>query len=813
MEIENIGLRTNFDLGPDKGNGGGVNNNEAENSLKSDKLDGLRFILSEVPKDARPIPENKEKSREYADKVKGTKDILKGLDINVDAYLRDGLDFGLEKNVEELGKRKKILLGVVEKLAKGEDLEEEEQKIADNVNVKKEDLFVEEKAEEPQEPENGEVKTEEEMFAEMMGTDFAEVRKKLMMKIKASGGTLSDSKRFEFLEEKTGGRYSEEMFPAAIEAAGDDDALLDRLSSWCMGLEPKKAEVVQAPKSEFQATIENLPTNKEEWVAAVRGQMMDYLSRKMDVQTLKQKHANFPFELTQKNALGTMKVNGFDQMPDYDGVKAELMKEVEIIERLGKEARLWRTYHGSLGSLSAAMAYPETDPNYYRVPDTEIQAEVLSKLVDEKGEKGEGAAKVTKAISLYFHLANTAGPDGNGILLLNNPDLAALGLDFNTYNSGDLKERRYIKNIFGKLVAETDQMEVRKQVAELCGGEYYEAIAMEMACFMGIAARGSDGIVTGLSYMDKMGYMYWSYASNRWTDKVANPTDPHTSTMWLPVEIRNSFILESGEKALRKKRVKKVKEGDAIVEKEVDVAVPMQLGYDIASMQSMGMDETNPENYGSYVDKNGERKPAKRNFYLVRDEKTGKLLIEKKLFAFEDNEGNVIKENGKDKQMVDSGILMEDILKEGRLGEIDWENSQLDPLRYFRSREKDALALYEKIKAPWKDEHAGKGDWSEGDFVNFAKMIDDAAPNLNKENQQNIAFLWLYSIIYRHTEEYSMERTTGRSESIWDGETMRSVVKKAAETGLISEGDKAKLHEKFDLKLHLGKNFQAKYRP
>lgn len=127
---------------------------EEEKKKKTGITDDLNLLLREVPKEIRSNPNL---NSEYSQSVNEARSRLNSQNINLDAFLRKDLVIKGPDDLKELGSRKATLRGLVAKITEGQELNEEEQNIADLVNIKKEEIFIPteevvvEKTEEPKE--------------------------------------------------------------------------------------------------------------------------------------------------------------------------------------------------------------------------------------------------------------------------------------------------------------------------------------------------------------------------------------------------------------------------------------------------------------------------------------------------------------------------------------------------------------------------------------------------------------------------------------------------------------------------------------
>jgi len=125
----------------DKGSSSSPENNQEKLNKKQGKLSDLNTVLSKVPEEAR---NDVKKYDEYKATVNEAKNRLKESGIDTDLYTKKDLQIGTKEGNKAYGQRKAELRVIVEKLVKGEDLNEEEIKKAEIVNIKKDDLFIEE---------------------------------------------------------------------------------------------------------------------------------------------------------------------------------------------------------------------------------------------------------------------------------------------------------------------------------------------------------------------------------------------------------------------------------------------------------------------------------------------------------------------------------------------------------------------------------------------------------------------------------------------------------------------------------------------
>ncbi len=146
-----MGFEKMINFSPDTGAGGGDGSKEDEVSKKNQKIVDLNIVLAKVPHEVR---ENTDKYVEYRKNVDEARERLKEEGIDVDAYTKKDLQIGTEEGNKVYGQRKGELRAIVEKVAKGEDLSEEEKKILEAVNIKQENLQNIERQEAPKEINN-----------------------------------------------------------------------------------------------------------------------------------------------------------------------------------------------------------------------------------------------------------------------------------------------------------------------------------------------------------------------------------------------------------------------------------------------------------------------------------------------------------------------------------------------------------------------------------------------------------------------------------------------------------------------------------
>jgi|GEM_PF-5748320 hypothetical protein len=130
--------------------------NTEEIQRKKQIGEDLKFVLEKVKKEVRNNPDLNDK---YRKDLNESKSRLKGEDIDVDAYIREGYNVSREGN-EELGRRKGVLMGIIEKMKDGGELSEGEKVIIDKIGLKNEDILV--KQEEPKAAATVDVEIEEE---------------------------------------------------------------------------------------------------------------------------------------------------------------------------------------------------------------------------------------------------------------------------------------------------------------------------------------------------------------------------------------------------------------------------------------------------------------------------------------------------------------------------------------------------------------------------------------------------------------------------------------------------------------------------
>ena len=814
------------DFEADKSKGGGAEKTNPELQKKQERLDDLKTVLSKVPEEAR---KNKGKYDEYKAGVDEAKKRLKESGIDTDIYTKKDLQIGTEAGNKEYGQRKAELRAIVEKISKGEELSEEELKKTKEINVKKEDLFVEEPKKE-EEPEI--VKVEETKKSPWEGQLAIidrvadpklqkEMRKDWLMKnlsndsipysvIEAQLDIINqvlpapvkeNKQEQERLKEeeneleitrkrraKLDVRTEEDLNKKMLEYRNitDPSAKSQMLRNLARHLyENGKTDWGNAVTEQlnFQmekastSSVEGLPKNQEsatEWRKWIRAREASLL----DPSVGEVKNVNEAFNvMAETNYLGKLDrrpVNGANYLKNKDlraelleGKKAadgtvEMKSELDASLEIGKLYGDWREAHKKLAFMVTAI-----EGGKYKLPDNNLNKRILNEIKSEDGSDSEGGSKnIAKATRIYWGMAHSNEAEGKEIL--RNEGLSSI-ID---------------KSIFNHQLTVEDIAQIRKEVADHCGGAYYENIGLMYASFYGVIAYGSDSTRPRIEYCDAMGYLVHTEI-NRFKDEKEQFGSVPRGYRYLDDSVANGFYEVNNGKAV-------FKDGEP---------TPIELGVHSGSLQEQVEVSKEP-----------------RAFYILRPKDSNeKYKIVKKLSIPDANGisygvGSFVDENNKpkdgefDRFRLNTDeyeeVLFDDLIRDGKLNEIDWGKSyDFSPIMV--SREKGAVNVYKMFKN--LDDDIAKLDVH--NLIMKRETFEDALPQYGLETQKHTMFLWLYSLISKNKNAW----TTGEKK-----EELKEMIDNAVEFKLITGDHKNKIYKEYQLSRlgDAGSLFDGKtYRP
>lgn len=468
----------------------------------------------------------------------------------------------------------------------------------------------------------------------------------------------------------------------------------------------------------------------------------------------------------------TMGGRGFvDALPYIkdEKVKKQLVKEQEMIKRFRSLYFEWSRDHAKLKTLQAAF-----ESGRYQLPTNGQVGEILNNLPGDNKEMlaGVGSKNVAKAIMLYFQMA-VKGTENARIDRSNSLASIAASMEFNGVNGNKVVVNDgegnsvTVTNIFNHILSPDEIMENRKKIQSLCGGEYYEALGLVLAKFMGAAARGYDNLQPAVRDADDMGKMIWSSKTNNWTgfnwDKKTNkwvgklgvPNEKlfgaKSPYMWLPREIANYFF-------------------------DVD------------------------EDTGDFKIENGRGVPIEASVDITTLVQSGKYYFESSndpRFRYKITKAVTPQEVLESKEQVNSNLLFKTMLQEASLDEIDWSSSNYGILELLRFYESQSL----RLNGMFKDLIDGKDvPISVPEFEKKSEIVVLSLGHLNSETKSYVGYLYMYSLLFRNSLDFlRAKRGVDAEKNVWSNKKMKEVVRMAKDAGLISKDGEKLLKKDFNL--------------
>lgn len=487
------------------------------------------------------------------------------------------------------------------------------------------------------------------------------------------------------------------------------------------------------------ANVIGLPKDKNsetEWRTWSRARLASLL----DPTVGEVKNASNVFSVISETTFGRSNVDGSVYMPE--GIRNEIVNgkrredgrieetsELQVSQEIGKIFTDWRKSHKKLGFMVSAI-----DGGEYRLPDNGLNSRLLNGLQSEDGRDSEGGSKnIAKAVQLYWAMAHSKEDEGEAVL------------------RGNGLEGIIDRSIFNHQLSVEEISEIRDKIAEKCGGTYYENIGLMYACFYGVAAYGSDSVLPRIEFADAMGNLVHSEI-NRFDNDKDKFNSAKRGYRYLDDTVANAlYEVKNGKKV--------VKNGQP---------VPVELSVDSGSLQEQ-VETKEP-----------------RVFYVLRENGTqGKFRVVKKIgvegtdYANDPSERFVTLNTERYEE-----VLFEDLIKQGRINEIDWGHSH-DFSPIMVSREKGAIYVYKMFKN--LDDDLAK--LNEATLIARRENFEDALPQYNIETQQNTMFLWLYSLIAKNRKAWTSEKK----------DEVMFMVKDAAKHRLISNDEYHDITKEFNL--------------
>lgn len=288
--------------------------------------------------------------------------------------------------------------------------------------------------------------------------------------------------------------------------------------------------------------------------------------------------------------------------------------------------------------------------------------------------------------------------------------------------------------IFNTQLSDEELKQARSNIARLCGGEYYESIGLIMSKFFGFAARGCDNTTPAVENADIMGRLIWTDEINSWGNEQERRDAAKRAGRWLPDEVANDFTDDNGRS--------------------------IEISVDLVSLQNSGS-------------------TGERNYYLVRDN-NNRIRVEKKINGF-----------------TDTGISMQEVIKAGRLCDIDWSASKLNPMALVRYQEGQAVNLYTMFNSLIAEKQLPTT--TDTEFTKKMDLINTALARYPEDVRKKIGYLYVKTIINRHSYKF-LERDKGKEaakKEEWDKLTMRTAISNAKKSGIITGKQARKLESEF----------------
>ena len=722
---------------------------EKQEQLRKEKVtEDLTFVLS-----PDPIENSQDlvKKAEYGKLIGEAKQRLIDEGINVDAVLKEApFEEGYKKTY---GMRRAVMLGAMKKMEEGQELSDDEKKVMEKVNIKKGDLAEENKMVELEAEEENQKEPQvfehiwEQQMASIESIPNPAFRQEAIKKWVLDNLDKSEIP-FDFkmaqvnkIDQDTTGVEKEKKEPATepsrrarLDIKTEDDLNKKMLeygkitdpssrASMLRNLarhlyENGKAEWGNAVTEEMNRLLEKASTSNIEGLpddlnseAKWREWIRVRLASLLDPFVGEVKGANEVFNvITEQSFMGRTTrttINGTNYLK-LPNIREELIEgkrtsdgrivetsELQVSQEIARLYGDWRSAHENLKTLMSAQ-----ENRTYKLPDIKLTKKIFNGLKSEDGHDPEGGSRlVAKAMQLYWAMAHSNEPEAQEILTLNN-----------------LSE---IKSIFDKQLTPAEIGEIRGQIADRSGGAYYENLGLMYASFLGISAYGSDSILSGITYVDRMGTLIHSEVNRFDNDKDKFDVNKR-KYRYLDDTVANALCQMSGGRSI----------------KENGVPLPAEIGVHTGNLQSL-VEAKEP-----------------RAFYLVRSRGTNeRFKIVKKLGPKGANIAIPQTESELDNNRVQFAlgpqyeeVLLDDLVKEGRFNEIDWGNSY-DIFAMMKSRESDGLAVYKMYNLD-----DGLDKLTVDELIIRKDNFEGAMPQYNIETQQWAMYLWLHSLIHKNED-------------------------------------------------------------
>lgn len=669
----------------------------------------LDLVLQRVPNEVRS---NIEKYHEFKKNEKNAVDRLKEKGVDVDAYLREGSKIGTPEGNVEFGKRKGVLRRIVAKMRAGEDLADEEQEIVDIVGLKKDTVETPKKDTEKQEEGQRKSVTEERRTPQG-GSEVSTGGK-----IRSEADVREAMRR---IEQYTDPSFRARALMALAQEAhkiGSDPGLINEIVNL--------SEVNKAAKAEKAAEVPGLPEKSDSagWMKWGRERLAQYLDPSID-QTLSFKGGN-PFTVEKETLFGKSYVNGL--LYCSDEIKEKIEKELKTVVELRQMFSKWKNNHENIKNL--------VNEDNEQFPSNELMGSILNGLEGENGVEGGGAKKIARVIALYWRMSSLY--EGQRSNLSSRP-------------GGNDGLPREVQSIFNSVLSEREEADIRKMIADSCGGNYYEALGYILAKFMGVGARGADSLKSGIKEVDCLGKLFHTRGPNYWASEGERQNPGKRADRWLPDEMCNMF-LEMNENS---KNYDHHLDGGRIRE--------LRIAVDIAKLQEKG-------------------KLGERTFYLV-ESPNGQYRVVKELALGE----------------VDSGKTIKDLIENGGLDRINWKDSSFELMTALKKRNNKSLKLYDMLRETITP--GSSLDPSVDTLKSKKTIIDGALGQYGNRTKEWVGYLYLESWLRRHSRSVLQRMYGVKAEEVeknfWNHKKMNQYIDNAVSAGLVSELGAKRLKDNF----------------
>lgn len=506
-------------------------------------------------------------------------------------------------------------------------------------------------------------------------------------------------------------------------------------------------EGLVAPGGEKMSEVERKEKEGELWFRWGRKQLAEYLDySKVDM--LQQTKGNLVFRTEINNPFsGRSFVDALPYMPEE--VKKRLMEEQKMVFELRRIYFDWIKAHAGLGAMASAV-----ENKSYSLPTNDQLAPILNKLCseDSKFAEGVGSHNVAIAIRLYYELATkgTQKPTDGDERDENGKRLIKLSVG---------RKEISVHNIFNTTLSDREVGEEREKVAKLCGGEYYEALGLVLAKFMGFAARGYDNTTPAINNSDIMGRLIWSAKINNW--KNQSEYEDKRTYMWLPKEISNYFFT--------------IDENTGGYRTENGFSLPIEAGVDLVSMK---------RKKGYFINKTS----VKRR---------GRTVSES--YEISKAETEVQKASSQD-----AHPSMEDLVLTDSLDKVNWSDSNYGVLQLMKFYESQSIDLYKMFDDLIKDK---EGSLSIPELKKKRDTINLSLSHYagNDKTKDHVGYLYVFSLLHRHSRDYLVaQKGEDSAKNAWQNKKMGDVVRMALDSGLISKDGEKKLRSVFGIGWYKG---------